>query len=101
RFRSTQSVFMATGNTEPAVARTSDEPQLKRVLGAWDLTWLCVVAITNLNVVPVIAASGPVTTWLWLLALAFFFWPQGIAVMELARRFPAEGGIYIWAKEAF
>lgn len=89
---------MATGGTEPAVAAV---PHLKRVLGTWDLTWLCVVAITNLNVVPVIASNGPVTTWLWLLALAFFFWPQGVAVIELAQRFPAEGGIYIWAKETF
>jgi len=92
---------MAIGSTQPAVAGESAAPHLKRVLGTWDLTWLCVVAITNLNVVPVIASNGPVTTWLWLLALAFFFWPQGIAVIELAQRYPAEGGIYIWAKEAF
>jgi amino acid transporter len=39
--------------------------------------------------------------WLWLLALAFFFWPQGIAVIELSHRFPGEGGIYLWAKEMF
>jgi len=90
---------MATRSTQSAVADTA--PHLQRVLGTWDLTWLCVAAITNLNVVPVIASNGPVTTWLWLLALAFFFWPQGIAVMELAQRFPEEGGIYIWAKETF
>jgi amino acid transporter len=87
---------MATGSTPSTV--TTAAPQLRRVLGAWDLTWLCVVAITNLNVVPVIASNGPVTTWLWLLALAFFFWPQGVAVIELAHCFPAEGGIYIWTK---
>ncbi len=92
---------MATGSTEPAVSSAGIASQLKRVLGVWDLTWLCVVAITNLNVVPVIASNGPVTTWLWLLALAFFFFPQGIAVIELAQRFPAEGGLYIWAKEAY
>jgi len=28
-----------------------------------------------------------------------FFWPQGIAVIELAHRFPGEGGVYLWAKE--
>jgi amino acid transporter len=83
------------------LAGSAHTPQLRRVLGTWDLTWLCVVAITNLNVVPVIASNGPVTTWLWLLALAFFFWPQGVAVIELAHRFPAEGGIYIWTKETF
>jgi amino acid transporter len=60
-----------------------------------------VVAIANLNVVPVIAASGPTTVWLWLAALAFFFLPQGITVIELSHRMPAEGGIYVWAKDSF
>jgi amino acid transporter len=31
----------------------------------------------------------------------FFFWPQGIAVIELAHRYPGEGGVYLWAKEVF
>jgi amino acid transporter len=90
---------MATGSTEPTVAPAA--PHLKRVLGTWDLTWLCVVAITNMNLVPVVAAGGFTTLWLWLLALAFFFWPQGIAVIELSHRFPGEGGLYLWAKEMF
>ena len=32
---------------------------------------------------------------------ALFFWPQGIAVIELAHRYPGEGGVYLWAKEVF
>jgi glutamate:GABA antiporter len=75
--------------------------QLRRVLGRWDLVLLFVVAITNLNVVPVVAANGAVTVWLWLIALALFFWPQGVAVIELAHRYPQEGGIYVWTKELF
>src|SRR5262249_55740809 len=67
----------------------------------FDLVLLFVVAIFNLNVVPSIAANGGVTVWLWLIALAFFFWPQGIAVIELAQRYPGEGGVYLWAKEVF
>jgi glutamate:GABA antiporter len=35
------------------------------------------------------------------LALILFFWPQGIAVIELAHRYPGEGGVYLWAKEVF
>jgi amino acid transporter len=76
-------------------------PGLKRVLSRLDLVLLFVVAITNLNVVPVVAANGPFTLWLWLLALALFFWPQGVAVIELARRHPDEGGVYVWTKAAF
>jgi len=60
-----------------------------------------VVAIANLNLVPVIAADGPVTVWLWVGALIAFLLPQGITVIELSHRHPAEGGLYVWAKEAF
>lgn len=74
---------------------------LKRELGRWDLVALFVVAVFNLNVVPSIAANGGVTVWLWLISLLLFFWPQGIAVIELAHRFPGEGGVYLWAKEVF
>ena len=70
------------------VALREDRPaHLKRALGVVDLTWLCVVAVANLNVLPVIAASGPLTMWLWLVGLLFFFLPQGIAVVELSQRF--------------
>jgi len=74
---------------------------LKRVLGRWDLVALFVVAVFNLNVVPSIAANGGVTVWLWIISLLLFFWPQGIAVIELAHRYPGEGGVYLWAKEVF
>ena len=62
---------------------------------------LFVVAVFNLNVVPSIAANGGVTVWLWLISLLLFFWPQGIAVIELSHRYPGEGGVYLWAKEVF
>ncbi len=76
-------------------------PHLKRVLGQRDLVLLFVVAVFNLNVLPSIAANGGVTIWLWIISLILFFWPQGIAVIELARRYPGEGGVYLWAKEVF
>src|SRR2546430_14739809 len=76
-------------------------PNLKRVLGRMDLVLLFVVAVVNLNVVPSIASGGAVTVWLWLLALVCFFWPQGIAVIELSQRFPGEGGVYLWSKKYF
>jgi glutamate:GABA antiporter len=83
-------------------AATLDQrPHLRRVLRRVDLVLLFVVAVFNLNVVPSIAANGGVTVWLWLIALLLFFWPQGIAVIELAHRYPGEGGVYLWAKEIF
>jgi amino acid transporter len=83
------------------VAAATETVHLKRSLGRWDLVALFVVAVFNLNVVPSIAANGGVTVWLWLISLVLFFWPQGIAVIELAHRYPGEGGVYLWAKEVF
>jgi glutamate:GABA antiporter len=83
------------------IVESREAPHLKRVLGQRDLVLLFVVAVFNLNVVPSIAANGSVTVWLWLISLLLFFWPQGIAVIELAHRYPGEGGVYLWAKEVF
>jgi glutamate:GABA antiporter len=85
----------------PTASGTQEAPHLRRVLGRWDLVLLFVVAVFNLNVVPSIAANGGVTVWLWIISLLLFFWPQGIAVIELAHRYPGEGGVYLWAKEVF
>jgi len=83
------------------VNTAESQPHLKRVLGQRDLVLLFVVAVFNLNVLPSIAANGGVTIWLWIISLILFFWPQGIAVIELAQRYPGEGGVYLWAKEVF
>jgi amino acid transporter len=87
--------------TSTTLPGTQETPHLRRVLGRWDLVLLFVVAVFNLNVVPSIAANGGVTVWLWIISLVLFFWPQGIAVIELAHRYPGEGGVYLWAKEVF
>jgi amino acid transporter len=85
----------------PTREQETQQPQLRRVLGRWDLVLLFVVAVFNLNVVPSIAANGGITLWLWLISVALFFWQQGIAVIELSRRYPDEGGVYLWAKKEF
>src|SRR5437016_993288 len=77
---------MALSTTPQSVA----QPHLIRALGRRDLVLLFVVAVFNLNVVPSIAANGGVTVWLWIISLPLFFWPQGIAVIELAHRYPGE-----------
>jgi glutamate:GABA antiporter len=76
-------------------------PQLKRVLGLPDLSFFLIAALVNLNSVPVIAGAGPVALVLWLAGFLFFFIPQAIAVLELSKRSPKEGGIYIWNKKAW
>jgi len=91
----------AIASAAPIAPVVRDAPHLRRVLGRLDLVLLFVVAVFNLNVVPSIAANGGVTVWLWIISLLLFFWPQGIAVIELAHRYPGEGGVYLWAKEVF
>jgi glutamate:GABA antiporter len=76
-------------------------PGLKRVLGRGDLILLFIVAVANLNMVPPISSSGPITLWLWIAAMLLFFWPQGAAVTELSQKWPGEGGIYLWANRSF
>jgi amino acid transporter len=87
--------------TSSGASATNGTVHLKRVLGRRDLILLFVVAVFNLNVLPSIAANGGVTIWLWLISLILFFWPEGIAVIEMAHRYPGEGGVYLWAKEVF
>src|SRR5579883_1136373 len=82
-------------------AFTPSSSSLIRALGVGDLTWLYLVAIVNLNIVPVVAAEGMRAMWLWLAVILCFFLPQGIAVIELGERMPGEGGLYLWTKETY
>src|SRR5215470_2930585 len=72
-----------------------------RTLGRWDLVLLKIVAIVNINNVPPVAVYGWTSLGLWTLAFAAFFVPEAIAVLTLARRYPGEGGIYLWTRQEF
>jgi glutamate:GABA antiporter len=87
--------------TSSAPHSTKAANSLVRTLGVADLTWLYVVAVVNLNVLPVVAVSGVRVMWLMAAALALFFLPQGISVIELAEHMPGEGGLYLWTKETY
>src|SRR5262249_27472287 len=76
-------------------------PELRRVLGLWDLVLFNVAAIIGLRWLATAARTGPSSLTLWLLAAVLFFIPQGIAVVFLSARYPEEGGIYRWTRRAF
>lgn len=78
-----------------------NHPQLKRSLKLSDLIFLNVAAIVSIRWLSTGAQSGPSSLFLWLLALLIFFIPLGLTVLELHTRVPGEGGLYLWAKEAF
>ena len=74
---------------------------LERRLTLRDLVLFNLVAVIGLPWVATAAKAGPGTLTLWLLAAAFFFIPQGLAVVQLSSAFPDEGGIYSWTKRQF
>ena len=75
--------------------------RIPRTLGLTDLVLLGTVAIVNVNTVPPVAGFGRATLVLWVVAFAAFFVPEGIAVLALSRRYPGEGGVYLWARRHF
>ncbi len=93
--------------TQPAPApgdRSSGHaaaPGLRRVLRVWDLVFFYVVAIVGMRWVAVAAAAGPSALVVWVLAAVALFIPLAFTVLELSSRYPQEGGIYVWTKQAF
>jgi amino acid transporter len=75
--------------------------RIPRTLGLTDLVLLGTVAIVNVNTVPPVAAFGWATLGLWTLAWTSFFVPEAIAVLALSKRYPGEGGVYLWARRHF
>ena len=47
------------------------------------------------------AAAGPASLPFWLFAVVVFSLPLILATAELTARFPQEGGVYAWTREAF
>jgi amino acid transporter len=78
-----------------------DTQAIPRTLGRWDLVLLKVVAIVNINNVPPVAVYGWTSLLLWALAFVAFFVPEAVAVVVFARRYPGEGGIYLWTRREF
>lgn len=66
-----------------------------------DLVLLKIVAIVNVNNVPPTAVFGRASLALWTLAFLAFFIPEAIAVIVFSRRYPGEGGIYLWTRRLF
>src|SRR5262245_124919 len=74
--------------------------ELKRELGFWDLVWFNVAAIVGLRWLAVAATAGFTSITFWFLAFLFFFLPQTFVVYHLSRKWPVEGGLYEWTKQA-
>lgn len=90
----------------PRVAKISSEvylptAKLKRALGIRDLILFYVASGLSLRWIATAAATGPSAITIWLTALVGFFVPLAVCVLDLSSRYPAEGGLYVWTREAF
>jgi len=79
----------------------STKPALKRALGFRDLTLFYIVSGLSVRWTATAAAAGPGTLLIWIVGLVGFFVPLAASVIELSSRYPQEGGLYVWTREAF
>ncbi len=75
--------------------------QLPRVMGFWDVLLFNVAAVLGPRWIAAAAHNGTSSISLWVLAAVFFFVPTALVISELSTRYPEEGGLYVWSKEAF
>lgn len=80
---------------------TNETNKLKKGMGLFDLVLFNIVAIVGLRWTAVAAGVGPSSIIMWVAAMILFFIPSALVVIELSSRFPDEGGIYVWTREAF
>ncbi len=75
--------------------------ELKRTIGFRDLALYYIVCAMSIRWTATAAGAGPSILVIWGAALVCFFIPLAGCVMELSSRYPQEGGVYVWSREAF
>jgi amino acid transporter len=77
------------------------EEKLKRELGFRDVILFYIVSGLSLRWIATAAAAGQSALAVWVLGFCGFFLPLAGCVLELSSRYPQEGGLYIWIREAY
>ena len=75
--------------------------QLRRAMGFWDVLLFNIAAVLGPRWIAAAAHNGTSSISLWIGAAVLFFLPTALIIIELSTRYPAEGGLYVWSKEAF
>jgi amino acid transporter len=75
--------------------------QLRCEMGFWDVLLFNIATVLGPRWIAAAAHNGTSSISLWVLAAVLFFVPSALVINELSSRFPSEGGLYVWAKEAF
>jgi len=70
-------------------------------MGFWDVLLFNIATVLGPRWIAAAGHNGTSSISLWVFAALFFFVPGAFVINELSSRFPHEGGLYVWAKEAF
>ncbi len=70
-------------------------------MGFWDVLLFNIATVLGPRWIAAAGHNGTSSISLWALAALFFFVPGAFVINELSSRFPEEGGLYAWSREAF
>ncbi len=87
--------------TIPAPALSDSKSQLRKTMGFWDVLLFNIATVLGPRWIAAAGHNGTSSISLWALAAVFFFIPGALVINELSSRFPEEGGLYAWSREAF
>lgn len=87
--------------SSPANGSANPIQQLRKEMGFWDVLFFNIAAVLGPRWIAAAAHNGTSSISLWILAAVLFFVPTALVINELSSRFPEEGGLYVWSKEAF
>ena len=74
---------------------------LRKTMGFWDVLLFNIATVLGPRWIAAAGHNGTSSISLWVLAAVFFFLPGALVINELSSRFPEEGGLYVWSREAF
>ena len=74
---------------------------LRKELGLWDVVFFTLAGTIGTRWLSAAANAGPTSITLWILAAALFLVPSAFAIAALSRKYPEQGGLYIWTKRDF
>src|SRR5580698_1373765 len=70
-------------------------------MGLWDVLLFNIATVLGPRWIAAAAHNGQSSISLWVIAAVLFFVPTALVIVELSTRFPEEGGLYTWSKDAF
>jgi glutamate:GABA antiporter len=82
-------------------ASLDTKSQLRKTMGFWDVLLFNIATVLGPRWIAAAGHNGTSSISLWVIAAVFFFVPGAFVINELSSRFPEEGGLYVWSREAF